>query len=165
MMLNIWIAVGGIFYGKRPVKLAQNPTSGCFPGNLTVTMNGSSMYSYDTTTSLYDITGNLTMSQSDPTTSSKGFFLYDISYTWYGLIGFLLTMIIGTVVSLSTGGDRDESVKVHLIFPVCRKLFGLKSNSTNESEDKTLSLMPPNATNGDSLISYSECEEPNVPTL
>ncbi|XP_033733658.1 sodium-coupled monocarboxylate transporter 2-like [Pecten maximus] len=145
LAFTIWITIGAQLYGKRPVKLTQNPTSGCFPGNQTVTIDEPSMYSYNdtTTSSLYDVTGNPSVSPNNPIKSDDSFFLYNVSYVWYGFIGFFLTLIIGTVVSLCTGGDCRKPVKANLIFPVCRKLFGLKSRSQYEvaaMEDKILPL-------------------------
>ncbi|XP_021339399.1 sodium-dependent multivitamin transporter-like [Mizuhopecten yessoensis] len=63
------------------------------------------------------------------------FFLYNVSYTWYGFIGFFLTLIIGTVVSLCTGGDRGQPVEARLIFPICRKICGVKSKHNYDASD------------------------------
>ncbi|XP_033759472.1 sodium-dependent multivitamin transporter-like isoform X2 [Pecten maximus] len=124
VIFNIWIAFGAEMYGKPPVKLAPNPTIGCFPSNFTETMMEQPMYSYNIT--LYNVTGHSRTSQDSPLTSDGGFFLYNVSYVWYGFIGFFLTLIIGTVVSLCTGGDRGEPVDARLIFPVCRRLCGIQ---------------------------------------
>ncbi|XP_021344579.1 sodium-dependent multivitamin transporter-like, partial [Mizuhopecten yessoensis] len=147
LIFDIWIAVGAQLYGKRPVKLIQNPISGCFPNNLTVAMNASLVNIYNTTmtSTPYDEAGHISMPSNSQVTSNEGFFLYNISYVWYGFMGFFLTLIIGIFVSLCSGGDRGEPVEAHLIFPIFRKLYGLKSNSTYdlaEMDDK----IPPTAT-------------------
>ncbi|XP_021340035.1 sodium-coupled monocarboxylate transporter 1-like, partial [Mizuhopecten yessoensis] len=68
MSFNIWLSVGGQIYGKRPVKLIQNPTSGCYPNNFTVSMNESFIYSYNLTinTTPYDVNGTSSMSPISP---------------------------------------------------------------------------------------------------
>ncbi|XP_033733845.1 sodium-coupled monocarboxylate transporter 2-like isoform X2 [Pecten maximus] len=142
LAFNIWMAVSSQMYGAKPVKLLQNPTSGCFPGNLTVTMNESTMHTYNTTMKLtvYNVTGHSSFIQTSPVTPDDGFFLYNVSYVWYGFIGFSLTLIIGTVVSLCTGGDGGEPVEDRLIFPILRKICDVKSKyqyDVAEMEEKT----------------------------
>ena len=44
--------------------------------------------------------------QSDPYDSYN--FIYSISYAWYAMIGFIITMAVGTVVSLATGGLKQN---------------------------------------------------------
>ncbi|OWF37094.1 sodium-coupled monocarboxylate transporter 2-like [Mizuhopecten yessoensis] len=134
LAFNMWITVGSQMYGAKPVKLTQNPTSGCFPNNLVVTMNDTSMYSYNSTmnTTPFGDAGHSSMSSNGVIAPDEAFFLYNVSYVWYGLIGFCLTLIIGIVVSWLTGGDRGEPVEARLIFPICRKICCLKSKYVYE---------------------------------
>ncbi|XP_069118834.1 sodium-coupled monocarboxylate transporter 1-like [Argopecten irradians] len=100
---NIWMVVAAQMNGNKPVKLAQNPTSGCFPRNVTTGSSDFSMYNYST--SMNPIVDNATSAFTSDTQASSddGFFLYNVSYVWYGFIGFFLTLIIGTIVSVCTG--------------------------------------------------------------
>ncbi|XP_060071967.1 sodium-coupled monocarboxylate transporter 1-like [Ylistrum balloti] len=144
LVFNIWIAVGAQLYGNRPEILQFNPTNRCFPDNITTTMVESTTYNYNITTASYDTSGYSSQPINNHNTSDEGFFLYNVSYTWYGFTGFFLTLIVGTVVSLCTGGDREETVDARLIFPVCRKVFRLEPNCTYQlTENKpTLEQTP-----------------------
>ncbi|XP_060071965.1 sodium-coupled monocarboxylate transporter 2-like [Ylistrum balloti] len=126
---NIWMTVSSQMYGSKPAALIRNPTSGCFHDNATATMNNLSINSFNTTlhTPPYDINGYTNDSSNSLGSPDEGFFLYNISYVWYGLIGFLLTLMLGTVVSLCTGGDGGEPVEPRLIFPICRRMCGVAS--------------------------------------
>ncbi|XP_021353727.1 sodium-coupled monocarboxylate transporter 1-like [Mizuhopecten yessoensis] len=70
LIFDIWIAVGAQLYGKRPVKLIQNPISGCFPNNLTVAMNASLVNIYNTTmtSTPYDEGGHISMPSNSQVT-------------------------------------------------------------------------------------------------
>ncbi|XP_060071970.1 sodium-coupled monocarboxylate transporter 2-like [Ylistrum balloti] len=141
-VFNIWIIVGAQLYGNSPLYLKFNPTSQCLPDNRTVTVGHLSAYIYNSTiaTTSYDTTGDFSQSTDTLITSDEGFFLYDVSFLWYAFIGFFLTLIVGIVVSLCTGGDRGKVVEACLIFPVCRKLFRLKLDFTyqlTETENKS----------------------------
>ncbi|XP_060071969.1 sodium-coupled monocarboxylate transporter 2-like [Ylistrum balloti] len=143
LVFNIWLTVGAQLYGNRPEILQFNPTNRCFPDNITTTMVESTTYNYNITTGGYS-----SESINNHNTYDEGFFLYNISYVWYGLTGFCLTLIVGTVVSLCTSSEREETVDARLIFPVCRKVFRLEATSTyqlTETENKpTLEQTPVN---------------------
>ncbi|XP_069116032.1 sodium-coupled monocarboxylate transporter 2-like [Argopecten irradians] len=129
LVFNIWIVLGAQMTGGKSAKLVRNPTDGCYPGNDTLTMNVTSLYSYNTatTSTFYNTTGLPGVVSDSPNVQDEGFFLYNLSYVWYGFIGFFATLIIGTLVSLCTGGDGGEPVEARLIFPMFRKLCGVES--------------------------------------
>ncbi|XP_069104835.1 sodium-dependent multivitamin transporter-like [Argopecten irradians] len=136
LILNMWIATGGMLHGKRRIKLPQNPTTGCILGNVTGTVTAPTI-----NTIMYNITTNKPEVGSVP--SDEGFVLYDVSYLWYGFIGFSITLIIGSAVSVCTGDGRGEPVEPHLIFPIVRKLLGIQlSDKRTEAESLPLSRTP-----------------------
>ncbi|XP_060071971.1 sodium-coupled monocarboxylate transporter 2-like [Ylistrum balloti] len=145
LVCNIWIALGALIYGKSPSTLPPNPTSGCFARNITNSVNDSSMYIQNTTntTCLYDVLGYSSMSPNVLVTPDEGFFLYNVSYIWYGFIGFFLTLIIGIAVSLCTSGFHDQPVEAQFIFPLCRKMCSLEPDSTYEETDSENQNVPP----------------------
>ncbi|XP_021339398.1 sodium-coupled monocarboxylate transporter 1-like [Mizuhopecten yessoensis] len=113
IVFNMWIAVGSQIYGAKPVKLIQNRTSGCFLNNFTVTTNEPSMFNHNASinTTPYGVFGPSSMSVNSQVSSDEGFFLYNLSYTWYGFIGFFLTLILGVIVSLFTGMYKTRQEK------------------------------------------------------
>ncbi|XP_069116027.1 sodium-coupled monocarboxylate transporter 2-like isoform X2 [Argopecten irradians] len=137
LVFNVWMAVGSQMYGSRPRALTPNPMTGCFSDNITDTMNISSLYFLNTTeyASRYDVSGNLSVPVNNITTPEEGFYLYNVSYVWYGLIGFTLTLIIGTLVSLLTGSNGGSKVDPCLIFPIFRKMYGLESSCKYNKTD------------------------------
>lgn len=48
------------------------------------------------------------------------FVLYRISYLWYSLIGFVLTLLIGLLVSYLTGFEDPQNVDTDLLSPPVR---------------------------------------------
>ncbi|KAL5005290.1 hypothetical protein ScPMuIL_018746 [Solemya velum] len=73
---------------------------------------------------------NMTVSNTDPTTTTEmptsleGVDrLYSVSYMWLATIGIIIVMVLGTIVSLITGGNNDDEVDTRLMIPVFDKLF------------------------------------------
>ncbi|XP_069116037.1 sodium-coupled monocarboxylate transporter 2-like [Argopecten irradians] len=131
-----WLALGAQIYGTQPERLAHNPTSGCSVNNIKSVINKTQINK--TTFDTYGLNGSSSVSADGQVisySSNAGFSLYDLSYTWYGFIGFFLTLIVGTIVSLCTGGDGGNSVETRLIFPIFRKVFGLHTDTIDETEE------------------------------
>ncbi|KAL3199991.1 hypothetical protein MRX96_013384 [Rhipicephalus microplus] len=58
-----------------------------------------------------------------PVTSSSTFTLYTVSFYWISFIGALLTLILGTVFSLLSGGHRDANRNLRLTSPAVLKFW------------------------------------------
>ncbi|XP_076461675.1 sodium-coupled monocarboxylate transporter 2-like [Babylonia areolata] len=73
--------------------------------------------------------------------SRSGFSLWDISYLWFSAIGFSATVLSGIVISLITGCKEEAGeVDPRLIFPCCRKLYGLAEPEDRTTEDNAIPL-------------------------
>ncbi len=53
-------------------------------------------------------------------------FLLGISYLWYTLIGFLIALIVGTLVSFVTGAQDPSKLDPRLVWPFLRQRVGIK---------------------------------------
>lgn len=51
------------------------------------------------------------------------FFLYRISFMWYSAIGYLVTVILGLIVSLLTGAENPENLNEDLLSPPIREIL------------------------------------------
>jgi len=60
------------------------------------------------------------------------FYLYRISYMWLGPIGFFITLLLGLLVSLVTGGNGP--VSPDLISPPFHRLYGMKRRKSEFSK-------------------------------
>ncbi|GLH06851.1 Putative sodium-dependent multivitamin transporter [Gryllus bimaculatus] len=79
LCISMWLGFGG---PKPPLRKLPTTTDGCFEGNLTF------------------FTTATPVTPTEPNTSSgEYFYLYSLSYLWYIVLGFLITLFIGTIVS------------------------------------------------------------------
>ncbi|XP_069116035.1 sodium-coupled monocarboxylate transporter 1-like [Argopecten irradians] len=147
MIINMWIAIGGQLYGTAPVPLEPITTIGCFPGD-TSTSDGMWNSTFVSTAMLNSTrattlsTAGISSLVTDVIGSSPTFSPYNISYMWYGMIGFTVTVLLGVVVSCATGLDRGNVVDSSLIFPYCRRFWGLEVDRLSMMETYKISLIP-----------------------
>ncbi|KAK3583609.1 hypothetical protein CHS0354_039431 [Potamilus streckersoni] len=136
LAITIWIAVGSVLYGKTAPLSPPPSTSGCMSG---FTSNVSDILSNFTTgehitTMDYFYTSSPTTflethSSSDVTAISTleavdtHLGIYDVSYLWLGMIGFVLSIFFGLIVSLATGMNKTRKLAESLIFPCCRSFW------------------------------------------
>ncbi|XP_060578332.1 sodium-dependent multivitamin transporter-like [Ruditapes philippinarum] len=74
------------------------------------------------------------MSTTVSTPTSDGHFpLYDMSYAYFGLFGFLLTMVIGLVVSFLSGRNKCQDIEAKYIFPYFRDFWKLENKEIPSS--------------------------------
>ncbi|XP_067657013.1 sodium-coupled monocarboxylate transporter 2-like isoform X3 [Haliotis asinina] len=126
LALNIWLSVGATLYGQPPVRLPPAPGNSC---DIIIPSNMTSPY----TTTTPAITS--TLSSSDvPTADPKGT-VFDISYQDYGLIGWLLAVFVGSIVSLATCRMYPRIKDERFLFPFVRPLWRIK-----DSEKSSLGL-------------------------
>ncbi|XP_045187276.2 sodium-coupled monocarboxylate transporter 2-like [Mercenaria mercenaria] len=126
--INMWIAMGSFIYGYPAEKSPAVPTTGCFT-NSSNHMNGTSyMYGNIQNATHFFVSESPVLTTTDvsvPTVSGH-LVIYDMSYTYFGLLGFLLTMIIGLTVSLLTGKEKHHKVEADYIFPCLRDFWKLE---------------------------------------
>ncbi|KAL4239009.1 hypothetical protein ACF0H5_003713 [Mactra antiquata] len=130
IVINLWIAVGSLVYGKKAPLSERIPTSGCtVPSELNL--------NFTTSTSspgvMYTVTN---ATQNVVLDSPEGHIpLYDISYIYLGLIGLIVSMLIGLIVSLITGRRREDKVAARYILPFMRRLWNLEDNRASLNGD------------------------------
>ena len=60
----------------------------------------------------------------------EAFYLLKISYIWYTLIGALIVLVVGTIVSLITGPQDPDQLDPKLVYPFMRRWIGKKRAPT-----------------------------------
>ena len=114
LTFNIWVSVGSRLYGRKLIQLDSVPVDGCL-------VNQTSLE-----TSYHNITLMLESSHVENTTTSQfSFILYDISYEWYSVLGCLLCIILGLLVSYLTKSlmSGKPTTDGKLIFPFLRTFW------------------------------------------
>ncbi|XP_041368526.1 sodium-coupled monocarboxylate transporter 2-like [Gigantopelta aegis] len=136
IIFNMWMAIGGQIYGSPPVPLPPAPTYGCAANHTSVLINvtGSQEYSVSTSNTVSPNT-NL----SSPTSEEGPLFIYQVSYLWYGLSGVVISMTIGSILSLVTGKYDVTLLDPRLLFPFARRIWKIKLRETSDGEN-TLKL-------------------------
>ncbi|KAK8387781.1 hypothetical protein O3P69_018334 [Scylla paramamosain] len=127
LIYNIWIVVGKFRYGRGSPKRLPLSTEGC-PENLLLQLANATL----TTTSLPDVlldsdvfpedAHNTTLyggEMIDATEEEKT--LYDVSYCYSGITGVIITVAVGSLMSLCTGPLRPGTVDASLVSPCCAR--------------------------------------------
>ena len=77
--------------------------------------------------------------------------IYSVSYLWFATIGAIVTILVGVVVSLITGGNKKDYYPKYMLFKCCCTQTKIESveeniemddkkiNSTNETTELKLS--------------------------
>ncbi|XP_071089252.1 sodium-coupled monocarboxylate transporter 2-like [Haliotis cracherodii] len=123
LALNLWLTVGATLYGHPPVPLPPAPGNSC-----------------DILTSSYTTTPptiTSTLSLSDVTTIDPKGTVYDISYQDYGLIGCLIAVVVGLIVSLATCRMYPRIKDERFLFPFVRPLWRSNSHDKSEKTEET----------------------------
>lgn len=113
LMMGFWIAIGATVYGLKPESLPLLNDSCPVSSNVTTALTTTVSYvSENVTTAAISIATESTVSDN---ATSVGVIageryilpLYSLSYQWYCGFGWLVVVVVGTVVSLLTGGAKD----------------------------------------------------------
>uniref|UniRef100_H2YAS1 Sodium-coupled monocarboxylate transporter 1 n=1 Tax=Ciona savignyi TaxID=51511 RepID=H2YAS1_CIOSA len=101
----LWIGLGGLIYGRDPKYLRKLPTQtdGCLSPT---TLNSSLVDIHSNTTWIYD---------TKETTYSD---LYSISFMYFSMIGFIITIFIGLLVSFATGANDPKKMDPKVFVPI-----------------------------------------------
>ncbi|XP_018372823.1 PREDICTED: putative sodium-dependent multivitamin transporter isoform X2 [Trachymyrmex cornetzi] len=109
------------------------------PPKLPITIEGCDKNSTNITMSIVQNVMNFSKSNSD----SSYFYLYRISYMWYSLLGFLITFLIGLLISnLSRLFIRNENSELDtdLFFPVIARRIRYRRFCNNTKNEENLPL-------------------------
>ncbi|XP_067657868.1 sodium-coupled monocarboxylate transporter 1-like [Haliotis asinina] len=132
LMLNLWIGLGGVMYGRRPVLLPPAPGNSC---RVLDTTNVTSLYIPDpfrNNTNHADITTSFPNSVPGNVVDIGGNSLYNISYLYYAPIGCLVAFSVGLLASLATKHSCEPVRDERLLFPFVRRFSRL--GQTNEPQ-------------------------------
>ncbi|KAK3095118.1 hypothetical protein FSP39_010525 [Pinctada imbricata] len=125
VLFTFWLSIGSNFSKslKKTPWLPLAPTDMCFaPSNdslLLTTMNSSYFYTSPlstnpTSTIMEDIVN------SEPEGLDK---FYSLSYQWFGVVGILVTMVVGTAISLLVAKYNPEEADVRFMLPFFDQFF------------------------------------------
>ncbi|XP_046565872.1 sodium-coupled monocarboxylate transporter 2-like [Haliotis rubra] len=125
LMLNVWIVLGGVLYGRRPVLLPPAPGNSC---RVLDAANGTSLYipdPFNNSTDHVDITTSFPTTVPGNDAESGGNPFYNISYLYYAMIGCLVAFSVGLVVSLATKHRHEPVRDERLLLPFVRRFWKL----------------------------------------
>ncbi|BFY99441.1 hypothetical protein BsWGS_02481 [Bradybaena similaris] len=129
LLLNVWMAIGNQMYGRKIKTLNPPQIDLCHSNFANTTYNET--FSYITSNATMPLTDMFSLASERPTIQPEkdpyafGFFLYDVSYEWYGLIGSVVTVSIGVIVSLCSRSAVQSKPNPKLIFPFARRFWSL----------------------------------------
>ncbi|XP_059148708.1 sodium-coupled monocarboxylate transporter 2-like [Physella acuta] len=119
LVFNVWLAITGQMYGRKSRPLTPPPVDGCYTNGSTLLQNATFTFVNLTLTT----PAVQPISNKDP--YSYGFFLYDISYIWYGFIGCFVAFIAGALISFCFKNYDHTKTDPRLIIPILRKMWSL----------------------------------------
>ncbi|XP_071090687.1 sodium-coupled monocarboxylate transporter 1-like [Haliotis cracherodii] len=125
LALNVWMSIYGQIYGPRPTTLPPAPMFACAKEDV---LNSTTISMYSNASSMYEAT-TMTIDES---MVAEPFSFADVSYCWYGLMGTLMAMIIGCLISLIAGRTDVNTLDPDLVFPFVRKLCKLREPLTKD---------------------------------
>lgn len=144
IIFNVFLAVTGQLYGRKPAKLQPASTANC-PSSRNVTSVSSSYFltstpsgniftedANDNFTSFSSIASNHIFTSTeklliDSKPLEDGNFLFDISYVWYSLIGTIVCLVVGLFVSYITRGLVKSAPNPELLSTFSRRFWSLPS--------------------------------------
>lgn len=129
---NLWLVIGNRLYGRKIRPLPSPATGRCH------SLLNASHVVYNTTTELSE--SNITHAYTTVSTSlddpyTYGFFLYDISYEWYGFIGTLVCSVTILIVSRLTFAQGDQKKDTRLIIPMLHRFWHLHIIPTSDEHE------------------------------
>ncbi|XP_059148634.1 sodium-coupled monocarboxylate transporter 2-like [Physella acuta] len=122
LVFNVWLAITGQMYGRKSRPLIPPPADNCYT-NGSMWLPNNTFYLSNVTVTPQAV--NTITVNKDP--YSFGFFLHDISYTWYGFIGCFVAFTSGALISFCFRNYDHTKTDPRLMVPIFRKpLFSLK---------------------------------------
>ncbi|XP_060071966.1 sodium-coupled monocarboxylate transporter 1-like [Ylistrum balloti] len=147
LVINMWIAIGAQLYGSAPVRLEPITTSGCF-ANDSSTFNPLSYQIWNNTNTTMMTDLNVTNVVSDFVDPSMYvdvmlillFFVLDIQF--YSIVKTSILDFVNSFTAFLLGFDRGNVVDSSLIFPCCRRFWGLEVDRLTMIETYQITLLP-----------------------
>ena len=140
LCLNIWMSLGSVIQAAPLKRLSPIPSDHCFAMNSTdfqLEFTLETLPCHGNITSNCEILlSNVTVDYSHNKTSdaTDTFFLYDITYEWYPVIGCIVCITTGLIVSFFTNPRARETVgavstETKYIYPVLRRFWGCEDQT------------------------------------
>lgn len=137
LIINAWISIGSRLYGAKQPLLSPVTTEACsvLYNNNTIVFDAqeSTNYTYSTEKSTIETVD---------TSTNYGFFLYDISYQWYSLIGTTIGIAVNIIVSKLTNSLCKIEPDSKLILPILRRRWQLETVETHDPSEYRLEAFP-----------------------
>ncbi|XP_046371526.2 sodium-coupled monocarboxylate transporter 1-like [Haliotis rufescens] len=122
LVLNAWITIGGVLYGRRPVPLPPVPGNSCMVLDVNRTGTNMQVFKMEDISSTADYSSTIAWTTIESSTTTSGDNpLYNISYLYYGLMGWFVAFVVGLVVSLATRHRYPPLADDRVLFPFIRK--------------------------------------------
>ncbi|CAG5126218.1 unnamed protein product [Candidula unifasciata] len=137
LVINILLTLANLTYGSN-VKFLPAPTSDmCLQNSSNISaaaINVSRIYFNNDT--LYKHGANQTFVSQTVKYRRYSFFLYNISFEWYGLIGTSVCLMLGIFISHCTRRRCKKVTDAKLLFPFVRRIcLSRRFNDTEEPKD------------------------------
>ncbi|XP_014675816.1 PREDICTED: sodium-coupled monocarboxylate transporter 1-like [Priapulus caudatus] len=127
LIFGMWIGFGRVFNKAPKVTLART-IEGCVNNITTLIQYNVSAHNTATSTTTLGPIASTIIDQSKAISWNEYVYeakpvdqLYKVSHMWYGLLAFVIVMVVGIVISLFTGG-LDQEVDDRLLFAHVRPL-------------------------------------------
>ncbi|XP_046379135.2 sodium-coupled monocarboxylate transporter 1-like [Haliotis rufescens] len=127
LLVTVTLSILQELHGVKPTTLNPAPLDAC-PGESYLEANSTMAF---TTPKILNTTfpQDYILNSHHEGLSAVPFYLYDVSYVWYGFIGFLVVLVVGVVTSWITASRYPQTVDPQLLFPFARRLWKLSSTS------------------------------------
>ncbi|RUS77037.1 hypothetical protein EGW08_015217 [Elysia chlorotica] len=155
LVVNLWMGMGSVIHAKPPTPLGPVPTDKCpvsnssgFQTHASLTLDTQLNHYTNFLNADYEMFATTTTMSSNHlnrTTTSDMFFLYEISYEWYPVVGGLVCIITGLVVSFLTSLSKNDkglcffhpgSTEAKYIFPFLRRFWALRDDLMDSDLDE-----------------------------
>ncbi|GFS24904.1 sodium-coupled monocarboxylate transporter 1 [Elysia marginata] len=132
LLCSLWLAVGSFLYGYPAKTLEPGSTINCSASDSVEDLpsSTSSLLMYPDNDSLTRYLANTTLSSTRSLEDTglwippehRVFSIYDLSYVWNPLIGMLVTVVVGFIMSIISNHflAKKPNPEPKLIFPFCR---------------------------------------------
>ncbi|XP_067656321.1 sodium-coupled monocarboxylate transporter 1-like isoform X2 [Haliotis asinina] len=137
LVLNTWITIGGVLYGRRPVPLPPVPGNSCKVNDVFNTTGTSTQaFNMENTNSTAWYSSTAASTTESPTATSSDNPLYNISYLYYALNGCLVAFLVGLVVSLATRHRYPPLADDKVLFACMRKYADITEAETPDKQEE-----------------------------
>ncbi|XP_052275094.1 sodium-coupled monocarboxylate transporter 1-like [Dreissena polymorpha] len=119
LAINMWVAIGSVMYGAKAVPSPRVSIEDCSVLNFTGILSNLT----STSTPTFANTTWLYTTQMSKHIDGSQLAIYDVSYVYFGLIGTIITIVSGILISICTGSARGDLTCDEYIFPCLRRVW------------------------------------------